>query len=74
MQASSAIAQQIEANGAATRLLSEPEVAKFLGVSHECVRRWRYAGTGPRYVRLGDRLIRYELAAVQEWLRARGQG
>ena len=52
----------------AERLLTEAELAKLLRVSHECLRRWRYAGRGPSFVRLLDRLVRYRLCDVHAWM------
>jgi excisionase family DNA binding protein len=51
-------------------LASPPEVAAFFGVPLKTVYQWRYAGTGPRAIRVG-RHLRYRWSDVEEWLEAR---
>ena len=41
------------------KLLSSTEKAKELGVTRETLRRWRLAGTGPAWKRVGPNIIRY---------------
>jgi len=53
-------------------LLTEPEVAARLRVHVQTVRRWRKAGTGPPWSKVG-RQIRYEAAAVDRWHRKGGR-
>lgn len=50
------------------------EVAKFLGVTPQCVRKWRSKGSGPRYYRLGGTRgpCRYVPSEVVSWLEERG--
>jgi predicted DNA-binding transcriptional regulator AlpA len=52
-------------------LLTEREVAAALRVSRAALRFWRARGGGPPWVRIGDRLIRYEVAALREWIENR---
>jgi hypothetical protein len=52
------------------RLLHETEAAKLLGVSVHWLRRARWAGTGPGYVKVGGpsgRAVRYETAELQRY-------
>jgi excisionase family DNA binding protein len=49
------------------RLLSEAEVAEYLNVSIDTMRRWRREGTGPPYVMAGSR-PRYRREDVDRWL------
>ena len=51
----------------------EYAVARLCGVSVQGVRRWRAAGRGPKYLKLGA-LCRYSLASVFEWLDAQPGG
>lgn len=53
------------------RLLNERQVAQLLGVSAMTVLRMRRDGTGPAFVRVGPRFVRYNLADVEAWLGAR---
>ena len=48
-------------------LMYSREVAAYLKVSESTLSRWRSAGSGPPFVRLGG-IARYRLAAVDEWL------
>ncbi len=49
-----------------TPLLTERQLAEFLAVSPDTVRRLRDQGLP--YVRLGKRLVRYPAVQVTEWL------
>lgn len=55
-------------------VLFTEDVARLLGCSAATVERMRYAGRGPRWVRVGVRNIVYRAEAVQEWLREQEQG
>ena len=52
------------------RWLSERETAALLGLGVGTVRRYRRAGVGPAWSRLGTRLVRYRRADVIAWARA----
>lgn len=50
-------------------LLDETEAAASLHVAVQTLRNWRWKGEGPRYVKVGARLVRYrrgDLAAFVE--------
>ena len=49
-------------------VLTEAEAARQLRVSVTGLRKWRRDGTGPAYVRLGGRLIRYRQTDIAQWL------
>jgi predicted DNA-binding transcriptional regulator AlpA len=49
-----------------------PAVAEFCGVRPSTVVAWRRRGTGPRYSRVGNRVL-YFLSDVEKWLRDRQQ-
>ena len=42
-----------------TQLLTPGQVAEQLNVSLQTLWRWRKAGTGPEFIRLGDKTVRY---------------
>lgn len=44
------------------------EVAELSGISAVTLRRWRAEGKGPKFVRIGERAIRYRRADVLAWL------
>jgi predicted DNA-binding transcriptional regulator AlpA len=53
-------------------LLHPTEVAKLLNVSDSWLAKSRLTGTGPVFVKIG-RAVRYRLAAVQDFIKARTQ-
>ena len=50
------------------RLFDQRELAKELGLSKRSLERYRLHGNGPRYVRVGSRLIRYREEDVEAWI------
>ena len=52
-------------------LLTTAEVARMLAVSEYTVRAWRMRGTGPPYVRVAGKAIRYRADQVEAWLEER---
>lgn len=54
-----------------SNLLTTADVAAMVKVKPVTARVWRYRGTGPRYLRLSDRIIRYREADVLSWLSTR---
>jgi hypothetical protein len=48
--------------------VDEPQAAKILCVSRACLRHWRAHDGGPPWVRVGERLVRYELDALRRWI------
>lgn len=51
-------------------LLTSEEVAEELSVGLQMLANWRYAGTGPAYIKLGPKTVRYRRAALEAWLEA----
>lgn len=49
-------------------LLTPTETAEFLKVSADTLRRWRYERNGPRYVRVGRRMVRYTVKDLLAFL------
>jgi len=43
-------------------LVDEAEAAAILGVNRKTVANWRWRGCGPRYHKIGRRLVRYHRA------------
>jgi hypothetical protein len=52
-------------------LLTAPQAAEHLGVTPDLLERWRGAGTGPAFVRLSPKHIRYKEADLDEFVAAR---
>ena len=55
-------------------LVLEPAFAKSEGVDTRTARRWRHAGLGPKYIRIGLRKIAYEPAEIRRWRQDRTFG
>ncbi|MGH9640588.1 MAG: helix-turn-helix transcriptional regulator [Bryobacteraceae bacterium] len=53
---------------AAGYLLTDSEVAALLGASLQTIRNWRWRGEGPRYVKLGGRMVRYRPADLAAFI------
>ncbi|WP_222184208.1 helix-turn-helix transcriptional regulator [Geminicoccus harenae] len=52
-------------------VLTEREAADRLRLSIVTMRRMRWAGSGPRFVRLSEKRIGYREADLNHWLEAR---
>ena len=50
-----------------THLLTESEAAEFLRLKPKTLARWRWAGTGPRFLKVGG-AVRYELTALEKFI------
>lgn len=48
-----------------TPMLNEQEAAALLGLSRRTMQEWRRLGKGPKYKKLGERAVRYELETLQ---------
>jgi predicted DNA-binding transcriptional regulator AlpA len=54
-------------NESMTRLRPKAAAA-FLEVTVSCLAKWRMQNKGPRYRRLGERIIYYTPSDIQSWL------
>ena len=52
-----------------TRLLNESEVAEALGLKVTTLRRWRWAGKPPRFLKIGS-AVRYDPAELAAFIEA----
>jgi predicted DNA-binding transcriptional regulator AlpA len=53
------------------RVISENEAAARLSLSRRCLQEYRLRGTGPKFIRLGDRRIGYDLQDLADWISER---
>ncbi len=53
--------------GLPPRYLRTPEAARFLSLSHRTLEKHRCYGTGPRYSKVGGRVV-YAVADLQAWV------
>jgi predicted DNA-binding transcriptional regulator AlpA len=51
-------------------LLTTGEAASFLGVAESTLNKWRMAGNGPRYAKLGA-LVKYRVADLHAFVETR---
>ena len=58
---------------AAGNLLTDAELAALLGASLQTVRNWRWRGEGPRFVKLGGRMVRYRPDDVRAFIDGQGR-
>ena len=47
-------------------LLTEEQAAAFQGVTKRAMQSWRFLGTGPKYIRISARCIRYTKRRLKE--------
>ena len=52
------------------KLMTPREVSEAFGISEHTLAKWRVAGAGPIYIRVGS-CIRYRLSDLEEWLQSR---
>ncbi|MBV9828492.1 MAG: helix-turn-helix domain-containing protein [Alphaproteobacteria bacterium] len=52
-------------------MLDQKAVAEYLSVKPRTLEDWRLKGTGPRFVRMSPRCVRYRLDDVAAWAEAR---
>lgn len=50
-----------------SQTLNEKQLCEALGISPKTAQAWRHQGRGPAWYRLGKRLVRYDVADVEEW-------
>jgi predicted DNA-binding transcriptional regulator AlpA len=60
-------------NPGAEKYIDTPTAAKYVKLSASTLEKLRVFGGGPRYLKLGRRVV-YSADALEEWLRARECG
>jgi predicted DNA-binding transcriptional regulator AlpA len=57
-----------------SKLMRPIDAAHYLGVSESTLAKWRCrVSSGPPYVKLGTRLVAYERAELDAWMRDRSR-
>jgi predicted DNA-binding transcriptional regulator AlpA len=69
----SALATDTDGVSTTAPLIDEAALAGRLGISRSTLQSWRYAGRGPRFIKLG-RLVRYRVSDVDAYLVANTRG
>ena len=52
------------------QLLTRAETAELLNLSVFTLARWAVNGTGPRFMRINSRVVRYRRSDVEAWVNA----
>ncbi len=52
-------------------LIDEKVAAAFLGLTERTMQAYRQKGSGPRYVRISSRCLRYRRIELRQWAEAR---
>ena len=51
-----------------TALIDSAELAKFIGVSQNTIKRWSRNGVMPKGRRVGPRLLKWNRAEIEAWI------
>lgn len=49
------------------QLITETQAADFLGIAIRTLQKWRMNGTGPKFVRVSSRCVRYRRRELIAW-------
>ncbi|HEX7380891.1 MAG TPA: helix-turn-helix domain-containing protein [Nevskiaceae bacterium] len=49
-------------------MLTDLEVAELFGTATQTIRDWRWKGTGPAYIKLGPRMVRYRAEDIKAFI------
>jgi predicted DNA-binding transcriptional regulator AlpA len=52
----------------ATKILRTPQAAEYVGLAASTLEKLRLTGGGPRFLRLGNRAVGYEIDDLDRWL------
>ena len=50
------------------QLVKEQTAAEYLGVSRSTMQQWRHYRRGPKYFKLGNKRILYDLTELEAWI------
>ena len=53
-----------------TAFIDSAELAKFIGVSQNTIKRWSRNGDMPQGRRVGPRLLKWDRAEIMDWMEA----
>lgn len=56
------------------RFRTEKQVSEEFGLSPKTLQRWRLLGIGPRYFKLQNRAVRYDVADLERWIQSSHSG
>jgi predicted DNA-binding transcriptional regulator AlpA len=53
------------------RIFRTPDAGRYVGLATSTLEKMRTAGTGPKYVKVGPRIVGYTKDALDQWLSER---
>lgn len=56
------------------RFIDERDAAKMLSLTEKALQKWRLLGTGPKYVKLSPRCVRYKISDIIQWAESKYEG
>lgn len=51
-------------------LIRRAELPQYIGVAHQTLARWAHEGIGPKYIKVGAKMVAYKAGDVRSWLAA----
>ena len=60
--------EDVEVPNVTERLMTATEAGDLLAMTRGALAQLRYMGTGPKFVKLGGRSVRYRLEDLEEWI------
>ena len=51
-------------------LIRRADIPAYLGISPKTMARWAHEGQGPKFTKLGNKLVAYRAGDLRAWLRA----
>jgi hypothetical protein len=58
---------EARSEGSVSETLDEYQAADFLGVRVKTLRNWRVQGSGPPFIKYGNKLVRYRRSDLGAW-------
>ena len=52
-------------------LITRAELSHYLPIATQTAARWAVEGQGPRFIKIGKRLVAYRAGDLREWLQGR---
>lgn len=54
-------------------LIRRADLPKYLPIAKQTAARWAHEGQGPRFLKIGKRLVAYRVGDLRAWLRDQGR-
>ena len=70
LTARAVVREMLENRPPPRRWLRPADAASYLDLSRDTLERHRRNGTGPEYARKGSKVVRYDVGALDAWMRA----